>query len=216
MSVSVAPAASKRVWRADAFQPRRGLRASRPELMLATLTLGRLSLVPVIMLSFMGRPFLAASALILFIAVDICDGVLARIYSADGPRRRALDSLVDRVAIDACMISACVIGELPVLLLLGLLARDAYCAAICTRMVYKQNVVIKADWLYRALNLCVAAGGIVGPLLSRSLWVSLAGVLLILSIGVAVDLTRSVRLVETSNVRDTVLGAGALRRRAID
>jgi phosphatidylglycerophosphate synthase len=165
----------------------------------------------------MRNPFIATSALVVFVIADIFDGVFARNFEADGPRRRALDSFVDRVAIDVCMISAYVVGALPVLLLVALLTRDAYCAVICIRMVYRRNVAIKADWVYRALNLSVAAGAVAAPFLSRSLWVSMAGVLVVVSIIVAIDLTRAVRLVEKSpaHVRDMVLAAGALRRRNV-
>jgi hypothetical protein len=111
------------------------------------------------------------------------------------------------------MVAAYFAGILPGVILLALLFRDAYCAIICARMVYRRNVAIKADWMYRALNLCVALGAVAAPFLAERLWVSLAGVLVLLSSVVAVDLTRSVRVVEASspNVRDTVLGAGALR-----
>jgi phosphatidylglycerophosphate synthase len=211
MSVPAAHAASEYVWRA---QPRQTLRTSTVDLRLAALTIGRLSLIPVILFSFMKSPVVTMSAIVLFVVADIFDGVLARDRDADGPSRRGLDSFVDRVGIDACMVGAYFAGTLPGLLLLALLARDAYCAVICARMMYRRSVAIKADWLYRALNLCVATGAIAAPFLSNSLWTTLAGVFLLLSIVVAIDLTRSVRLVEgsTPNVRNTVLAAGALRR----
>ena len=90
-------------------------------------------------------------------------------------------------------------------------------AFICARMVYRRNVAIKADWMYRALNLSVALGAIAAPFLSPSLWVSLTGAMLLVAVAVAADLTRSVRLVEGAppGLRDAVLSAGALRRRRI-
>lgn len=218
MSVSAAPAASGFEWRSDLPHSRgRGESRSRASLTLAILTLARLSLVPVILLSFMRVPALTAAAIALFVFTDVFDGVLARNQGADGPRRRALDSMVDRIGIDAGIVGAYLAGILPPSLLVALLARDLYCAFICARMVYRRNVAIKADWMYRALNLSVALGAIAAPFLSPSLWVSLTGAMLLVAVAVAADLTRSVRLVEGAppGLRDAVLSAGALRRRRI-
>ncbi len=214
MSVPAIPAASRLGWSADGVQSNRVLPFAGADLRLAALTLARLSLVPVIVLSYMKSPVVTASAIVLFVVADVFDGVLARDRGADGPSRRALDSTVDRIAIDAGIVCAFLAGILPGFLLVALLARDAYCAAICARMMHRRKVAIKADWMYRGLNLCVAVGAIAAPFLPGTLWVSLAAVLLLLSLVVALDLTRSVRLVEgaSQRVRDTVLPAGALRR----
>lgn len=216
MSVPAAPTVPNFAWRADIFQRHRDRRDSKADFKLGALTLGRLSLVPVIILSFMQIPAVTTGAIALFVVADIFDGVLARNQSVDGPSRRALDSTVDRIGIDAGMIGAYFAGILPGFLLLALLARDAYCALICARMMYRRRVAIKADWMYRALNLCVVVGAIAAPFLSARVWASLAGVLLLLSVAVAIDLTRSVRLVESSSpdLRDTVVSAGVLRRGA--
>lgn len=214
MSVTATPAAPDFAWGADTFQRRRAHRDSKVDFKLAALTLARLSLVPVIILSFMQVPAVTTVAIALFVLADVFDGVLARNRSADGPGRRALDSTVDRIGIDAGMLGAYFAGILPGFLLLALLARDAYCALICARMMHRRRVAIKADWMYRALNLCVVVGAIAAPFMSVALWTLLAGVLLLLSVAVAIDLTRSIRLVESSSpdLRDSVIPAGALRR----
>lgn len=212
MSVPVTPTTSDPAWPGDALHLHR-IPLSRTDLALAALTLARLSLVPIIISSFMKAPVVTTGAIVLFVVADIFDGVLARDHDADGPRRRALDSVVDRIGINAGMIGAYFAGVLPGLLLVALLARDAYCAAICARMVYRRNVAIKADWVYRALNLCVAMGAIAAPFVSGQLWVVLAGALLLLSIVVAIDLTRIVQRVESFplSVSNAVLPAGSLR-----
>lgn len=217
MSVSATPTTPKLTWRASDHQ--RALQSRRTfdlDLTLSALTLARVSLVPVIILSFMEIPALTICAVALFVAADVFDGILARNRGADGPSRRALDSTVDRIGIDAGIVGAYIAGILPAPLLVALLARDAYCALICARMMYRRRIAIKADWLYRALNLSVALGAIAAPFVPQSLWVSLAGLMLLLSVAVAVDLTRSVRRVEASSrdLRDTVLSASALRRGA--
>ena len=197
------------------FSPRSSRRSeSRLNVVPAALTLARLCLVPVIVLSFMSVPALTIGAIALFVAADIFDGVLARKRQADGARRRALDSVVDRIGIDAGILGAYLAGVLPAFLLIALLARDAYCGVICARMVRRRGVAIKADWLYRGLNLCVAVGAMAAPFVPAALWTSGAGLLLLFAIAVAVDLTRSVRAVESAppSLRDAVIPAGAVRR----
>jgi phosphatidylglycerophosphate synthase len=181
---------------------------------LAAFTLGRLSLVPLIVLSFLETPALTVAAIALFVILDVFDGVLARRQAADGPGRRSLDSVVDRIGIDAGIVGAYAAGLLPEFLLVALLARDAYCGMLCARMMYRRRVAIKADWLYRGLNLCVALGAVAAPFVPTGLWEASAYGLLALSIVVAIDLTRCVRVVENSpdDVRTRVVGAGELRK----
>lgn len=215
MSISATPAAPRLNWRAtNIYEVFRGRGVSNRDFTLTALTLARLSLVPVIIISFMKVPALTTAAIVLFVIADIFDGVFARSRDADGPSRRALDSTVDRIGIDAGIVGAYLAGLLPIFLLVALLARDAYCALICARMMYRRRVAIKADWAYRTLNSSVALGAIAAPFLPQPLWISLTSVMLLLSLAVAVDLTRSVRFVEGSSrhLRGTVLSATELRR----
>ncbi len=181
---------------------------------LALFTVARLALVPAIVLSFMKVPLVTCVAIVGFVAADIYDGILARRDGNDGPRRRALDSVVDRIGIDAGIVGAYVAGLLPLPLLVAFIARDLYCGAICARMLRRRGVAIKADWVYRSLNACVAIGAMAAPFISSTLWVGLAGGLLLAAVIVAVDLTRLVRSVESTppSVRDFVIPAGELRR----
>ena len=190
------------------------VRAGRKvEVALAALTLARLLLVPVIVLSFMKSPLLTCAAITGFVLADIYDGVLARRNGSDGPRRRALDSMVDRIGIDAGMVGAYLAGVLPLPLLIALIARDLYCAAICARMMHRWGAAIKADWVYRSLNAAVALGAMVAPFISPTLWVALTCGLLVAAMIVAVDLTRLVRSVESASprIRGRVLPAGEIR-----
>lgn len=183
------------------------------EASLTALTLGRLVFVPVIIASFTVSAALTTVALLLFIAADVFDGVVARRHEADGPARRALDSIVDRVAIDACLVGAWLGGVLPLPILCALLARDLYLALLCRRMMSVRGVAIKADWLYRSLNLAIAAWAIAVPFVSPDVRVGLALGLLVFSVVVAVDLIRAVRIVlsSPSRIRNVVVEAGWLR-----
>lgn len=185
---------------------------------LTVLTLGRVALVPLVALTFMAAPAVTTVALLAFMFADLYDGVLARRLGVDGPRRRAVDSAVDRVAIDACLVAAAVTGAMPVLLVCAFLLRDLYCAAICAGMMREREVAIKADLVYRGLNCLLAAWAMAAPLLSASGRLGTALVLFAASLLVAADLTRSVRLVRRAPalVENRVVSATRLRSRQVD
>jgi phosphatidylglycerophosphate synthase len=180
-------------------------------------TVSRLALVPAIIASFMVSPALTTFALLLFIAADVLDGVLARRYDADGPARRALDSIIDRVAIDACLVGAWLSGALPLAILCLLLVRDLYLAYLCRKMIMLRGVAIKADWLYRSLNIAVAVWAISAPFVSEEVRGTLAVALLGFSVVVAYDLHRLVKVVlgAPHGLRNTVVDAGWLRAGAL-
>lgn len=214
MSVHVEACAEPRLGQVT-LTPRIALSPSaRADGVLAVFTLGRLALVPVLALSFPALPLVTTIALLLFIVADIYDGELARRYHADGPRRRALDSTVDRIGIDVFLVAAWAAGALPTVVLIAFLVRDGYCALICALMMRRRNVAIKADWLYRTLNLSVAAWAISAPFAGGTMRAALAVGLLAASLVVAVDLTRSVHrvLAAAADVVDGVIDAGGLRR----
>lgn len=185
---------------------------------LGAITVSRLALIPVIAISFMSAPAITAPALVLFMFADLFDGILARHLGDDGPGRRAVDSVIDRIAIDACFVAAAVTGAMPVLLVCAFLARDVYCAAICAQMMAERRVAIKADLLYRGLNCALAGWALTAPFLSASGRLTGALVLFAASLFVTADLTLLVRRVRRapSGVRDTVIGATALRHRRVD
>lgn len=186
--------------------------------LLTILTVGRLTLVPVLAVTFMTAPAVTTIALLAFMVADLYDGVLARKLGDDGPRRRAVDSAVDRVAIDACLIAAAFTGAMPALLVCAFLARDLYCGLICAAMMREREVAIKADLLYRGLNCALAGWAMVAPFLSSQGRLVSALALFVASIAVAVDLSRSVRLVRRAprSVKGRVIGATTLRRRTVD
>jgi phosphatidylglycerophosphate synthase len=193
-----------------------GRREGRPLLM--GITVGRLALIPVIALSFMASPLITSVGLLAFMFSDLFDGILARSTGDDGPRRRAVDSIVDRVAIDACLVAAAVTGAMPPLLVCAFLARDLYCAVLCAGMMRERWVAIKADLLYRGLNCGIAAWALAAPFLSSGGRLASALLLFAVSLVAAADLTRSVRLVRRApaTVRDRVIAAADLRHHRID
>lgn len=185
----------------------------RLDRVLVYFTFGRLILIPVVIATFAVRPIVTAAALLAFILADIYDGVLARRRDADGPSRRALDSVVDRWAIHAVFITATVAGYFPVSLLAVLLVRDAYCAYWCYRIMRDRYVAICADWLYRGLNLLFAGWVIMAPYAGDDLRTRAGIFILALAGVVAVDLTRAARrvLAMPANVRQVAIPAGSLR-----
>jgi phosphatidylglycerophosphate synthase len=185
--------------------------------LLTAFTIARLAFIPFVIVTFMTAPAVTTVCLVAFMAADLYDGVLARRLDADGPRRRALDSIVDRLAIDACLIAACVAGALPLPLLIGFLARDLYCSVLCERMMRTRHVAIKTDLVYRGLSFLIAMWAIAAPFLSATTRTALAAGLLAAAVLVALDLTRSVRLVLAAppQVMHRVIPASALRRGSI-
>jgi len=186
----------------------RGIPAS-----LLTLTLGRLFFVPVIILSFDRAPAVTAGALVAFILLDLYDGVLARQQNADDPPRRVLDTVVDRLSIWPVYVAITLLGFLPPILLLLFFARDLYCAYWCHRILTAREVVIRADWMYRSLNLMLAGWVIAAPFLQAPILNALFVGILGFSVAVALDLKRSAVTIlrKPAHVRSAVLPAGALR-----
>lgn len=187
--------------------------ALRSDHLLLGFTVGRLALIPGVIATFLVSPMITTVSLLLFMVADVFDGALARRLEADGPSRRALDSIVDRIAIDACLVAAWVSGAMPLLILCGLLARDLYLAALCRKMVSERKVAIKADWLYRSLNLGVAGWALLAPFISQGTRTVLAAVLLGFSLIVARDLKNSVSkvLAGPPQLRNVVIDASLLR-----
>jgi phosphatidylglycerophosphate synthase len=180
---------------------------------LLALTLGRLLLIPFIILSLGVVPAVTFSALVVFILLDLYDGVAARRLGGDDVARRILDSVVDRVSIWSVYAAATQIGLLPLSLLLILAARDLYCGYWCYRLITERDIAIKADWLYRSLNLALAGWIIVAPLVSAGLRLNLFLAVCIYSVVVAIDLRRSIgiALSLSTDVSSRVIPASVLR-----
>jgi len=177
------------------------------------LTAIRLALIPPIIATLMSSPIATVVFLGLFMTLDLGDGVLARRMHRDDVARRSLDSVIDRIGIDACLIGAGAIGAMPIVLVLGFLARDLYCALICIRMVRERRVVIKADVFYRGLNVLIAAWALSAPLLTSDQRKDAALGVFVCSVVVAVDLRRMVRAVREapSSVSNCVIAPRQLR-----
>jgi phosphatidylglycerophosphate synthase len=183
---------------------------------LAAFTTARLLLVPMMIATFAVDQVLFTAALCAFMAADLFDGILARRLDADGPDRRALDSIVDRLAIDACLVAACIQGSLEPALLAGFLARDLVLGAVCASLMHQRRVAIKADIVYRGLGFSFAVWAVAAPLLSSGARTALATAILVGALGVAGDLIRSAVYILRSDesVRDRVIPAGAVRHAA--
>jgi phosphatidylglycerophosphate synthase len=195
------------------FQLRSRPTSDRVNAVLVAFTVVRLGLIPPIIATFMVHPNVTAACLSLFMVADLYDGVLARRFDADGPGRRALDSVTDRVAIDACLVGAWAAGAMPGFVLVGLLVRDLYCGALCAWMLNRYRVAIKADLLYRGLSFLIGVWALAAPFVTQSVRSGFAIVLLGLAVVVAVDLTRGVRRIVRSpqDLSGQTIPAGVLR-----
>jgi phosphatidylglycerophosphate synthase len=193
-----------------------GIARRRSGHMLGVFTLIRLLLIPVVIGTFMVAPLLTTLSLFAFMLADLYDGMLARKLGADDVGRRALDSMVDRIAIDACLVAAFFAGALPMVLLCAFLGRDIYLAFVCGRMIRMRRVVIKADLVHRSLSFLFAVWAVAVPFISPSVRTGFALFIFAVAIAVAVDVTRSARVVinAPADVRDAVLVAHSLRKQA--
>lgn len=182
-------------------------------MVLVALTVGRLAFVPAIIVAIPVSAILTGGLLALFVAMDLYDGVLARGLDADDPARRVLDSIVDRLSIWAVYAAIVAMGLLPLELFGLLLARDLYCGWLCHQVVRRQGVAIRADWMYRTLNLMLAGWVILAPLVESTLRVGLFLAAFALSVAVAVDLKRSVEFVlrRGGAIEGSVISASVLR-----
>ena len=180
---------------------------------LLLLTGGRLLFVPAIIFAIPRSVLATAALLAVFIVLDLYDGVVARELDADDPARRALDSIVDRLSIWPVYAAVTVMGLLPMVLFALLVARDVYCACLCHSMLREKDVAIRADWLYRSLNLMLAGWVVMAPQVDSAVRVSSFACILVYSLVVAGDLHRSVRRVLQMPVSGApmVLAAGSLR-----
>jgi phosphatidylglycerophosphate synthase len=182
---------------------------------LVLVTVGRFVLIPVVVITFAAQPVITAMALSLFVGLDIYDGILGRQRGGDGPSRRALDSIVDRLAIHTVYIALALKGFFLPELLAFMLLRDAYCAYQCSRIMRARWVAIRADGMYKLLNLSLAGWVVIAPFITRTLQEGLAILILSYSVVVAGDLTLAVRkvLALPHHFDCSVISAGALRRR---
>lgn len=181
---------------------------------LLALTLGRLLLIPVVIVSLDVVPVVTFAALLAFVVLDLYDGVAARQLNEDDVTRRVLDSVVDRISIWSVYVAAALGGLLPWSLLLVLAARDIYCGYWCFQLVSKRDIAIKADWLYRSLNLTLAGWIVAAPLLASGLREDLFVATCVYSAVVAVDLRRSVGIAlgMKAGIRSQVIPARVLRK----
>jgi phosphatidylglycerophosphate synthase len=155
--------------------------------------------VPFIVISFMTSPVVTAAALLCFMVADLMDGVIARRRGGDGMERRVADTIVDRVAIAACLIGATAAGALPFALLIGFLLRDVYCACLCWHLLRKRGLAIRVDGFYRVPSFVVVAWALAAPFVSVSLRVVAAAVTLAVFTIIAADLSRLVWRLSTAS-----------------
>lgn len=183
--------------------------------LLMTATIARLTLVPVMMISFMTDALITTVALGAFMVMDLLDGVVARRLNVDDARRRAVDSVVDHLAIDLCLVAATLHGAMPLPILVGFLLRDAYCGALCLVLLRSKGAVVKVDFPYRLPSYLICAWALAAPFLPVGSREAFALAILMLCACMAVDLTRLVGRIRGDrrvSDRPTLVSAASLRR----
>lgn len=181
---------------------------------LAGMTMGRLVLIPIVILFICEgarlATFLTLSA---FLLIDHFDGVVARRRGLEGPTRRALDSASDRIAIWAVLSVMAVLSYATLPIILMLATRDVYCAYLAARPMRERFVAVGADWPYRWLNGSIALWVVIAPEISSPARTAALGGIALFSIFVAYDLRKVTIRVSTlpDSIVSRVISAGELR-----
>lgn len=101
------------------------------------------------------KPLFSATAAIC--AVDLGDGILAQQLGVDGPRRRALDSIVDSVIIGAGLATTYKMRPKARPYITALAAREAFIASGWAADLRKTKQVKKGDDFHKLPSLSIAA-----------------------------------------------------------
>lgn len=105
-----------------------------------------------------GKPIKAATAAI--IAVDLLDGILARWAGADGPKRRAADSMVDSAIIGQSLLAGYQKHPKARPYIGALAAREIFVASGWALDLSKSRQVKKGDDFHKLASLAIAAFGV--------------------------------------------------------
>jgi phosphatidylglycerophosphate synthase len=179
----------------DSLIPQSSATTMRSHLLVAA-TASRLLLVPILIAAAMeDQVGVTAIVLAVFMFADLADGVVARRLDVDDRLRRAADSVVDRVAINSCLLAASAKGVLPWPIAVAFIARDLWCAAACAQVVRRKGIVITSDLAYRTLTVSFAAWALAAPFLSQAGRTVLALLILSAALALAADMTRACRYV---------------------
>jgi phosphatidylglycerophosphate synthase len=180
---------------------------------LSVVTAGRLTLVPLIATTFLVNTLVCDIALAVFMGFDLADGVIARRLVADTPLRRATDSVVDRIGIGVCLIVACTVGAVPVVVLVALISRDLYCGHLGGVIFRERGVVLKGDLTYRALTASFGVWAFLVPVVSVAVAQTMLYAIVAASLFVAADYRNCVKRVAStpSEFRDRLVPVSEAR-----
>jgi phosphatidylglycerophosphate synthase len=129
------------------------------------------------------RWHLAASAVALFVVLDVLDGRFARAGGLDDTAwRRMADAVIDKFSVHACMAGIAVTLPSTVPVWLAILFRDIWQSSVAATVLAQRRVVVAGAWWHRLFSLSMAVWAIT-IMLSRRPSLGLAA--LALAIGVA-------------------------------
>ncbi|HEX4033601.1 MAG TPA: CDP-alcohol phosphatidyltransferase family protein [Solirubrobacteraceae bacterium] len=180
---------------------------------LSLVTVGRLTLVPLIATTFLVNTLVCDAALAVFMVFDLADGLIARRLAADTSLRRATDSVVDRLAIGICLVAGYTAGAVPVAVLAALIFRDLYCGCLGGILLRERGVVLRGDLVYRALTGAFGVWAFLVPAVSSVLAHDMIGAILVASLLVAADYHRCARRILSAplELRDRLVSVSEVR-----
>lgn len=160
--------------------------ASKTQLMRSLplmITLARVPILIGIAAAYMaGSPWTAVALLVVFIAVDIMDGDVARGLHAETATRRLLDGVIDRLGVHAIVALACLSIENLWLVWAFLIVRDSVQAIVGARLLLTERIVVAGATWHRAYTLSIALWGSIVMVFGDAVW---PGAVLVVGTGLA-------------------------------
>lgn len=123
------------------------------------MTYVRLPVIPVMIYGVLTHsPNVTVGALILFVTLDILDGIVARHFGAESMARRALDSTTDRAAIHSVFLAYSIATFTVPVVWLALVVRDCLQSYVATKAIRRGFIGVGA-LPHKALGMGTATTG---------------------------------------------------------
>jgi phosphatidylglycerophosphate synthase len=130
------------------------------------ITVSRLALTAGLITAMTGQLPYPAAWLASVVAADVPNGILARRFGADTPRRRIADSVVDRITIGAACTTMALERPEVAVALIPLAVRGAITVVFSLGCFYRKRAIVTSQQIHKLGSL--ATGGMGFVLLSRS------------------------------------------------
>ena len=126
-------------------------------------------------------------ALVAFVAADIADGVIARKLEADGPKRRTLDVIIDRVSVVVASTSMWKVNRFARPFLSVLAAKESAVSLVNTAHYKQTGEVVNGTGVHKLSSLSVAAFAVAASTHNKAATITTGTIATVINIGLAAD-----------------------------